>query len=124
MGVDLAGDEPLQAADDFALRPALGQTPLHVGQRRQMAAQAHDHDAVERGVGLPIATACVDAPCLASMISEISAGSSIGRVSSLTLWPSMTPRAGMRDCQEFRVGAAIVDPKEVPDGTTQSTPYP
>ena len=28
-----------------------------------------------------------------------------------------------RDCQEFRVGAAIVDPKEVPDGTTQSTPY-
>jgi hypothetical protein len=30
----------------------------------------------------------------------------------------------LRDCQEFRVGAAIVDPKEVPDGTTQSTPYP
>lgn len=29
-----------------------------------------------------------------------------------------------RDCQEFRVRAAIVDPKEVPDGTTQSTPYP
>ncbi len=29
-----------------------------------------------------------------------------------------------RDCQEFRVGAAIVDPKEVPDGTTQGTPYP
>ena len=29
-----------------------------------------------------------------------------------------------RDCQEFRVGAAIVDPKEVPDGTTQSTPHP
>ena len=28
------------------------------------------------------------------------------------------------DCQEFRVGAAIVDPKEVPDGTTQSTPHP
>ncbi|MET3415069.1 hypothetical protein ABIC30_006271 [Methylobacterium sp. 1030] len=23
-----------------------------------------------------------------------------------------------RDCQEFRVRAAIVDPKEVPDGTT------
>ena len=29
-----------------------------------------------------------------------------------------------RDCQEFRVGAAIVDPKEVLDGTTQSTPHP
>ena len=29
-----------------------------------------------------------------------------------------------RDCQEFRVGAAIVDPKEVPDGTTQSTSHP
>ncbi|MCJ2093066.1 hypothetical protein MKK67_11225 [Methylobacterium sp. J-072] len=28
------------------------------------------------------------------------------------------------DCQEFRVGAAIVDPKEVPDGTTQSTSHP
>jgi transposase len=28
------------------------------------------------------------------------------------------------DCQEFRVRAAIVDPMEVPDGTTQSTPYP
>jgi hypothetical protein len=28
------------------------------------------------------------------------------------------------DCQEFRVGAAIVDLMEVPDGTTQSTPYP
>ncbi|TXM71450.1 transposase [Methylobacterium sp. WL12] len=29
-----------------------------------------------------------------------------------------------RDCQEFRVEAAIVDPKEVSDGTTQSTPHP
>lgn len=38
---------------------------------------------------------CVDAPCLASMIFEVSAGSSIGRVSGLTMWPSMTPRAGM-----------------------------
>ena len=28
------------------------------------------------------------------------------------------------DCQEFRVRAAIVDPMEVLDGTTQSTPYP
>ncbi len=30
----------------------------------------------------------------------------------------------VRDCQEYRVRAAIVDPKEVPDGTTQSTPHP
>ena len=29
-----------------------------------------------------------------------------------------------RDCQEFRVRAAIVDQMEVLDGTTQSTPYP
>ena len=27
------------------------------------------------------------------------------------------------DCQDFRVRAAIMDPKEVPDGTTQSSPY-
>jgi hypothetical protein len=32
--------------------------------------------------------------------------------------------SGIGDCQEFRVRAAIVDPMEVPDGTTQSTPYP
>lgn len=42
--------------------------------------------------------------------------------------PSASVRRHMtasgRDCQEFRVGAAIVDPKEVPDGTTQSTPHP
>ncbi|TXN01686.1 hypothetical protein FV242_17560 [Methylobacterium sp. WL64] len=39
-----------------------------------------------------------------------------------TLLPAMLLLG--RDCQEFRVGAAIVDPKEVPDGTTQSTPRP
>ncbi|KUF08627.1 hypothetical protein AVJ23_21845 [Pseudoponticoccus marisrubri] len=39
--------------------------------------------------------ACVDAPHLASMIFGISAGSSIGRVSGLSVWPLMTPRAGM-----------------------------
>ena len=27
------------------------------------------------------------------------------------------------DCQDFRVRAAIMDPMEVPDGTTQSPPY-
>jgi hypothetical protein len=27
------------------------------------------------------------------------------------------------DCQEFRVRVAIVDSKEVPDGTTQSAPH-
>ena len=33
-------------------------------------------------------------------------------------------RRARRHCQEFRVRAATVDPKEVPDGTTQSTPHP
>ena len=33
------------------------------------------------------------------------------------------PDRTLGDCQEFRVRAAIVDPTEVPDGTTQSTPY-
>ena len=28
-----------------------------------------------------------------------------------------------RDCQDFRVRAAIMDPMEVPDGTTQSSPH-
>ena len=32
--------------------------------------------------------ACVDAPCLASVIFGGSAGSSIGRVSGLLMWPS------------------------------------
>ena len=27
-------------------------------------------------------------------------------------------------CQDFCVRAAIMDPMEVPDGTTQITPYP
>ena len=31
--------------------------------------------------------ACVDAPCLASVIFGLSAGSSIGRVSGLSMWP-------------------------------------
>ncbi|MFB0493529.1 hypothetical protein ABIE45_006185 [Methylobacterium sp. OAE515] len=40
--------------------------------------------------------------------------------------PAIHPQARTTpgDRQEFRVGAAIVDPKEVPDGTTKSTPYP
>jgi transposase len=29
-----------------------------------------------------------------------------------------------RDCQDFRVRAAIMNPKEVLDGATQSSPYP
>lgn len=39
--------------------------------------------------------ACVDTPGLASVIFGLSAGSSIGRVSGLSAWPSTTPRAGM-----------------------------
>ncbi|MCA0417730.1 MAG: hypothetical protein LCH80_03290 [Proteobacteria bacterium] len=30
---------------------------------------------------------------------------------------------GFRDCQDFRVRAAIMNPKEVLDGTTQSSPH-
>ncbi|MCW0234058.1 MAG: hypothetical protein OJJ21_10705 [Ferrovibrio sp.] len=35
------------------------------------------------------AEACVDAPCLASKIFVVSAGSSIGRVSGLSMWPNI-----------------------------------
>lgn len=45
----------LQAADDFPLRQTLGQPPLHVGQRRRVVAQSHDHDPVESRTGLPVA---------------------------------------------------------------------
>jgi transposase-like protein len=34
------------------------------------------------------------------------------------------PTGPRGDCQEFRVWAAIMDPMEVPDGTTQSSPHP
>ncbi|WP_298967111.1 hypothetical protein, partial [uncultured Roseibium sp.] len=45
--------------------------------------------------GIEYTKTCVDAPCLASFIFDFSAGSSIGRVSGLKLWPSITPPAGM-----------------------------
>jgi len=48
----------------------------------------------ERVVVLVAATR-VDSRCSASMIFDLSAGSSIGRASGLRAWPSMTPRAGM-----------------------------
>ena len=37
--------------------------------------------------------------------------------------PAYGPRKPRRDCQDFRVRAAIMDLKEVPDGTTQSSPH-
>ncbi|GJE44390.1 hypothetical protein AEGHOMDF_3578 [Methylobacterium soli] len=55
MSVDLAGDEPLEAADDLALCQSLGETLAEVGEGRRMAAQAYDHDTVKGGIGLPIA---------------------------------------------------------------------
>ena len=48
------------------------------------------------------------------------AGRASGTATAASLWAT----GALGDCQEFRVGAAIVDPKEVPDGTTQSTPHP
>ena len=61
------------------------------------------------------------------VVSAVAAGASCHQaaarfgvsVSSASRWSDR-----FRDCQEFRVRAAIVDPMEVLDGTTQSTPYP
>ena len=45
------------------------------------------------------------------------------RINSVGVIEALAEAMCLRDCQEFRVRAAIVDPTEVPDGTTQSTPY-
>jgi hypothetical protein len=37
--------------------------------------------------------------------------------------PACAVEPGRRDCQDFRVRAAIMNPKEVLDGTTQSSPH-
>src|SRR4051812_2251419 len=57
MSVDLAGDEPFEAADDLALRQSFSEALAEIGECRRMTAHADDHDTVEGGVGLPIATA-------------------------------------------------------------------
>ena len=59
--VDLAGDVPLQAADDVTLGQSLGGAPGDVIHGAGiLVGNADQHDAVDRGVGLPVASA-VDA---------------------------------------------------------------
>src|SRR5215469_1106923 len=55
VGVDLAGDVTLEAADDFLLRPAFFGAPAGVGAGRWVPAEPGDHDPVEGVVGLPVA---------------------------------------------------------------------
>src|SRR5215471_2519341 len=55
VGVDLAGDVSLEAADDFLLRQAFFGAPAGVGAGRWVGAEPGDHDPVEGVVGLPVA---------------------------------------------------------------------
>src|SRR4028119_1069669 len=55
--VDLAGEVALEAADDLALRQALGGAAGDVVDRRLVPASSNDDGAVEGGVGLSVALA-------------------------------------------------------------------
>src|SRR5665647_3330719 len=52
--VELAGEVALEAADDLHLGSAFGGAAGHVVAGGGVVAHAHDHDVVERGVGLPV----------------------------------------------------------------------
>src|SRR4249920_2048892 len=52
----LAGDVALQAANDLLGGLAFGETSCHVVLGRLMPAQPHDHNPVQRRVGLPVTT--------------------------------------------------------------------
>src|SRR5215470_2949550 len=54
VGVDLAGDVTLEAADDFLLRQAFFGAPAGVGAGRRVPAQPGDHDPVQGVVGLAV----------------------------------------------------------------------
>ncbi len=54
--VDLAGDEPFQAADDVFLGETLGGAAGDVVDGGLVPAHAHDHDSVERCVGLAMSS--------------------------------------------------------------------
>src|SRR5215210_261552 len=56
-GEDLAGNVALEAADDLLAGLVLGCTASSVGAGGFMPPQTDDHDAVEGGVGLPVAAA-------------------------------------------------------------------
>ena len=68
-------------------------------------------------------TAPGPAPLKAQAALRVAAPLLQGSVADRPNW-TLARLAGERDCQEFRVRAAIVDPMEVPDGTTQSSPHP
>src|SRR5260370_20097153 len=55
--VDLSGHVALEAADDLPFRLALSRPAEGVGLGGWVPAQAHENNAMEGSVGLPIATA-------------------------------------------------------------------
>jgi hypothetical protein len=55
--VELAGDVALEASDDLFLGQAVFGASFHVGAGAEIPAQAAEHDAVERFVGLTVAAA-------------------------------------------------------------------
>jgi hypothetical protein len=54
VGVDLAGDVTLEAADDLGFRLSFLRAAFDVGAGRRMRAQAGEHDPPQRVVGLPV----------------------------------------------------------------------
>ena len=62
VGVDLAGDVALEAADDFAFAQPFGGPPLDVVTGGLMTAQADDGDDVEGTVGGTVAAAAETVP--------------------------------------------------------------
>src|SRR6266511_2313552 len=59
---DFSGHVALEAADDLLLGLALGGAPGEVVAGGLVPAQPHDHDPVERGVGLAVAAAVEPIP--------------------------------------------------------------
>src|SRR5215471_13695830 len=55
VGVDLAGDVPLEAADDLLLGQAFFAAPVDVGAGGRVGAHPGDDDPVEGVVSLPVA---------------------------------------------------------------------
>src|SRR6266852_3082645 len=55
VGVDLAGDVALEAADDLGLGLPFRGAPLGVGARRGMRAQAGEYDPPQGVIGLAVA---------------------------------------------------------------------
>src|SRR6266581_1537399 len=60
-GEHLPGDVALQTADDLLLGLALLETPRHVVLGLLVVAQPHQHDPVQRGVGLAVTAAVAPA---------------------------------------------------------------